>query len=310
MNINSLDLNLLLVLEALLEERNVTRAAARVGLSQPATSSALSRLRAALRDPLFRRTAAGMSPTPRAMELAGPVRMALAQIRSALSESPGFVPSASARSFRIGMTDYAEYVFLGHLLSQISRDAPEVQILVRRLDRIFIPPESDLQDASLDAAIGFFPNVNTLAPVTRSLDLYSEKNVCIARNGHPILRGSLTLRRFAAAGHVGVFYRNEVRGLVDSALASHGLRRKLRATTPHFLSAAKVVAESNLIAVVPAGLAARFRKLLPLDVRNVPLHLPPLHMRLLWHERVTSDAGHQWLRTLITSQFSPPPHKR
>jgi DNA-binding transcriptional LysR family regulator len=307
-NINSLDLNLLLVLEALLEERNVTRAAARVGLSQPAASSALSRLRAALGDPLFRRSSAGMSPTPRAMELAAPLRAALAQIRAALTESPAFDPSASTRSFRLGMTDYAELILLGPLLSRISRDAPDIQILVRRLDRIFIPPESELRDAAMDAAIGFFPEASSLEPDTHSLDLYSEKNVCIASKGNPVLRGPLTLRRFAAAGHVGVFYRNEVRGLVDTALATHGLRRKLRATTPHFLSAAQVVAESNLIAVVPAGLAARFRKSLRLDVRKVPVHMPPLHMRLLWHQRATSDAGHQWLRTLVAAQF--PPHSR
>jgi len=302
-NINSLDLNLLLVLEALLEERNVTRAAARVGLTQPAASSALARLRAALGDPLFRRTGAGMSPTPRAIELAAPLRTALAQIRSALGGSASFDPSDSARSFRLGMTDYAELVLLGPLLSRISRDAPNVQILVRRLDRIFIPPESELRDAAMDAAVGFFPEVSSLEPDTHSLNLYSEKNVCIARKGHPILQGRLTPARFAAAGHVGVFYRNEVRGLVDSALANHGLRRKLRATTPHFLSAAQVVSQSNLIAVVPAGLAARFRKFLHLEIRNVPVSLPPLHMRLLWHQRATSDPGHQWLRSLITSQF-------
>jgi DNA-binding transcriptional LysR family regulator len=302
-NINSLDLNLLLVLEALLEERNVTRAAARVGLTQSAASSALSRLRAALGDPLFRRTARGMSPTARAMELAAPLRSALAQIRAALSESSGFAPSASGRSFRLGMTDYAELVLLGPLLSRISRDAPDVQILVRRLDRIFIPPESELRDAALDAAIGFFPEASSLEPDTHSLNLYSEKNVCIARKGHPILRGTLTPARFAAAGHVGVFYRNEVRGLVDSALANHGLRRKLRATTPHFLSAAQVVSESNLIAVVPEGLATRFRKFLDLEIRKVPVTMPPLHMRLLWHERATLDPGHQWLRNLISAQF-------
>jgi len=301
-----MDLNLLLILEALLEERNVTRAAARVGLSQPAASNALSRLRATFRDPLFRRTAAGMSATPRAMELAAPVRTALAQIRAALAESAGFDPSASARSFRLGMTDYAELVLLGPLLSRISHDAPDVQILVRRLDRIFIPPESELRDDVIDAAIGFFPEADSLEPDTRSHELYSEKNVCIARKGHPILSGALTPRRFAAAGHVGVFYRNEARGLVDSALASHGLRRKLRATTPHFLSAAQVVAESNLIAVVPAGLAARFRKFLHLEVRKVPVQMPPLRMRLLWHERTASDAGQQWLRSLIASQFSSP----
>lgn len=297
-----MDLNLLLVFEALLEERSVTRAAARVGLSQPAASSALSRLRTAFGDPLFRRSATGMSATPRAMQLGGPIRSALSQIRTALAESPGFDPSGSSRSFRIGMTDYAELVFLNRLVSRVLRDAPAVQILVRRLDHIFTPPQSDLQDGVLDFAIGFFPEASALEPDMRLLDLYSEENVCIARKGHSMLRGSLTVRRFAAAGHIGIFYRNEARGLVDTALAGYGMRRKLCVTTPHFYTAAQIVAKSDLIAVVPAGLARRFQKLLGLEVRKLPVRMPPLHLRLLWHQRTTEDAGLNWIRNVIASE--------
>ena len=296
MNITSVNLNLLLALEALLEERHVSRAAARIGLSQPAMSNALARLRAVFGDQLFIRTARGMTATSRALELAGPVRGGLAQLRSALAERPQFDPAASTRSFRLAMTDYAELMVLGPLLSRIQQQAPDVQILVRRLERIFIAPEAELRAGTFDAAIGFFPEASALEPGTYSRDLFVEENVCIARRGHPLMKKRFTLRQFAAASHVGVFYRADSRGLIDNILAGHGLRRRLQATTPHFLSVPFVVAASDLIAVVPAGLAARFRKMLQLEVRKVPILLPPFHMRLLWHEHTAEDPGEQWLR--------------
>ena len=303
MNITSVNLNLLLAFEALLEERSVSRAARRVGLSQPAMSNALGRLRAMFSDPLFNRTAAGMSPTARALELAGPVRNGLLQLRSAFAERPNFDPAVSTRTFRLAMTDYAELVVLGPLLRRIQRFAPDVQILVRRLDRIFIAPEPELRAGAFDAAIGFFPEANALEPGTYSRDLFVEKNVCMGRRGHPLMKQRLTLRKFASAGQVAVFYRPDSRGLIDNILAGHGLKRRLLAATPHFLTIPFVVAESDLIAVGPEGLAARFQKFLHLEVCNSPLPLPLFHMRLLWREHVDADPAHAWLRAQIVDCF-------
>jgi DNA-binding transcriptional LysR family regulator len=303
MNISSVNLNLLLAFEALIEERSVTRAAVRIGLSQPAMSNALGRLRATFNDPLFTRTAHGMTATARAVELAGPVRGGLAQLRSALAERPPFDPAASTCGFRLAMTDYAEMLLLGPLLRRIQHRAPEVQILIRRLDRIFIAPEAELRTGAFDAAIGFFPEANALEPGTYSRDLFVEENVCLARKGHPLMQKRLTLRQFAGANHVAVFYRPESRGLIDNILAGHGLRRRLQAATPHFPTIPFVVAESDLIAVVPAGLAARFKKKLPLEVRKSPLRLPPFHMRLLWHEHTAEDPAQAWLRSEILECF-------
>lgn len=303
MNITSVNLNLLLAFEALLEERSVSRAAARIGLSQPATSNALSRLRAIFSDPLFTRTSSGMTATARALELAGPIRSGLAQLRGALAERPRFDPAVSTRAFRLAMTDYAELLLLGPLLRRIQRRAPEVQILIRRLERIFIPPEAELRAGAFDAAMGFFPEANALEPGTYSRDLFVEENVCMARKGHPLFRKRLTLRRLAAAGHVAIFYRADSRGLIDNILAGHGLRRRLQAATPHFLTVPYVVAATDLIAVVPAGLANRFRKSLPLEVRQSPLRLPPFHMRLLWHEHTAEDPANAWLRSEILACF-------
>ncbi len=299
MNITGVNLNLLLAFEALLEEQNVSRAAARIGLSQPAMSNALARLREVFQDPLFQRTSSGMKPTARALELAGPVRNGLSLLRNAFAERPGFDPAASTRSFRVAMTDYAELVLLGPLLRRIACTSSSVQIVVRRVERIFIPPEGDLRSGAFDAAVGFYPDANALDPRTRSIDLFAEENVCVARKGHPLMQKRLTLREFASAGHVGVFYRDDTVGLVDNILAGHGVRRRLQATTPHFFSAATVVAESDLIAVVPAGLAMRFRKTLGLEIRKVPVRLPTFHMRLLWDEHSSQDPAQEWLRAEI-----------
>lgn len=304
MNITSINLNLLLALEALLEERSVSRAAARMNLSQPAMSSALGRLRELFTDPLLVRTGRGMKPTPRALELIGPIRSGLAQLRNALEAHQQFDPEQSTRSFQIAMTDYTELLLLGPLLRRIRRSAPELQIFVRRLERIFAPPEESLRNGTFDAAIGLFPEATSLEPGIRSSDLTVEENVCIARKGNPLLKKRLTLRRFGEAGHVAVFYRTEFRGMIDNVMAAQGLRRRLLVSTPHFLSAPQIVAGSDLIAVVPAGLAEIFRRTLPLEVRKVPLPLPPLRTRLLWHEHFDEEPAHRWLREEIKQCFA------
>jgi DNA-binding transcriptional LysR family regulator len=298
-NITAINLNLLLAFEALMDEESVSRAASRVGLSQPAMSNALARLREIAGDPLFQRTSRGMRATARAVELAGPIRAGLAQLRSAFAERPGFDPVVSTRRFRIAMTDYAEFLLLGPLVRALARTAPGVQLVVRRVDSIFAPPEAELRAGAFDTVVGFYPEANALDPRTRSEDLFAEQNVCIARKGHSLMQKRFTLRDFAGAAHIGVFYRDETVGLVDNILAGHGLRRRLLATTPHFLSAISVVSKSDLIAVVPAGLAARFRAPLGLEIRKMPIRLPVFHMRLLWYEHNSEDPAQQWLRREI-----------
>lgn len=299
MNLAAVDLNVLLAFEALFEERSVTRAAARVGLTQPAMSNALRRLRALFDDPLFIRKGLEMSPTARAVELAGPVRTGLGQFRCAFDERPQFDPALSARSFRLGLTDYAELLLIGGLLKRIQRSAPEIQIVVRRPVRIFTPPEEDLRAGRLDLAVGFYPEQSALDPSTRSFDLFAEDHVCIARKGHPLIRARFGLKEFAAARHVGIFYRPDARNLVDNILANHGIRRHLIAALPDFLNVPYVVAQSDLIAVVPAGMAAHYGKALPLALHKVPIEFPSMPMRLLWHAHADADAAHQWLRSEI-----------
>jgi len=298
MNIAAADLNLLVAFDALLEERSVTRAARRIGLSQPAMSAALGRLRAMLEDPLFQRTGRGVEPTPRALELAVPVRAGLAQLRRALEGDSAFEPGSSERTFRLAMTDYAEWLLLGPLMAALGREAPGVQLQVRRLDRLFAVPEGELRTGAGDLAIGFFPDARTLQEGTIEETLFEEWNVVIARKGRG---GRMSLDAFAASRHAAIIYRPEPWGLIDQELAARGKRRKLRLAAPHFLTVLEAVAESDLIAVVPERLARRYRKALRLEVMPVPFPMPAFHTRMAWHQQAGDDPAQRWLRGQVAA---------
>lgn len=299
MNISSIDLNLLVAFEALLDERSVSRAAARVGLSQPAMSNALARLRGVFGDVLFQRTAGGMRPTPRAEQLRGPVRAGLAQLRRALEGDSGFDPATSVRRFRLAATDYAEWLLIGPLMRELNHRAPGVQIQLRRLDRLFVAPEAALRAGEVDLAIGFFPDARSLESGSISETLLEEENVVIARRGHPLFRGALSIEAFASAQHAAVIYRPEPWGLIDTELAARGHRRKLQLAVPHFLTVLRAVSQSDLIACVPERLARELGPLLRLAVKPMPFPLPPFHTRLVRHEHAAEDAALVWLRELI-----------
>lgn len=296
MNTSVADLNLLVAFDALIEERSVTRAARRIGLSQPAMSAALARLRALFEDPLFRRTARGIEPTPRALQLAAPVRAGLAQFRRALEGDSAFEPRGSERTFRLAMTDYAEWLLLGSLMAALDREAPGVQLQVRRLDRLFTVPESDLRTGAVDLAVGFFQDLRSLQEGTLEVTLFEERNVVIARKGR---RGCMRLDAFAEARHAAIIYRPEPWGLIDQELAARGKRRMLRLAAPHFLTVLEAVAASDLVAVVPERLARRYETALRLRVRPVPFPMPVFHTRMAWHQQTSDDAGHSWLRQKV-----------
>jgi DNA-binding transcriptional LysR family regulator len=184
-----------------------------------------------------------------------------------------------------------------------------MQLAVRRPERIFITPEESLRTGRLDLALGFFPAANELDRSLRSADLLQEENVCIGSERNPLLRAKrLSVQSFARAGHVGIFYAPERRGLVDELLKPLGVQRRLAATTSHLMIAPYLVAGSDLLAVVPAGLAQRFCRPLRLAIRQLPFSMPPFHLRMVWHERADEDAAHAWLRSLILDVFSGRSH--
>ena len=301
MNLASLNLNLLLAFEALLDERNVTRAARRIGLTQPAMSNALNRLRGAFGDDLFRRVPGGVAPTPRALAMSAAVRAGLAQFRAAVAQPKEFDPGSATLSFRVAMSEYVEWLLLGPLMARLEREAPGIQIVARRVERVFLPPEGALESDQLDAAIGFFPEPSALQPGTQSRDLWSEDNVCILRRAHPLLAKPFGLRQFAGARHVANVIRPDTRGFIDDILTGHGLKRKLAVATPHMIVIPSIVAASDLVAVIPRELARRSRRTLAIAVRPVPIRMPQFHMRMLWRERNAENPAHAWLRAQIAA---------
>jgi DNA-binding transcriptional LysR family regulator len=301
MNLQAIDLNLLVAFEALMDERHVTRAARRVGLSQPAMSNALTRLRRTFDDPLLVRTPSGMTPTPAAQALIEAVRAALGHLRGALEAKPAFNPAASGRTFHVLTSDYAEIVLLAPLVGRLREQAGGVSIRVHRPPNVFQPPSRTALSDSFDLAIGFFPDALSLDASVRSEVLFEEDNVCIASANHPSIKSRVSIRQYAGARHAAVFYKSEGPGVIDTILAQKGLTRQLAVLAPHFASVPFIVAESDLIATVPRRLALGFKRALKLQVLPIPFTIPPFRLSMLWHERVDSDPAHRWLRELVIS---------
>ena len=290
MHLAGIDMNLLVVLDALLLERSVTRAAARVGLSQPALSHALARLRELLADPLFVRTPRGMEPTARALALAPVLTRALADLQRAIAEPPRFEPATSTRKFTISTSDYMELVLLPTLVARVARAAPHVALQsgVRK-------GLEGLADGSIDLALRPLPRESR--PGLHHEEIFRDRFVCLLRRGHPLTRGRLTLERYCAASHIMIAPGGtNTGGVVDEQLAQLGKQRRVALVLQQFLIAPHVVAASDLVVTVAETMALTFTRLLPLQILTPPLALPSLTMTQLWHERQAHDPALQWLR--------------
>jgi DNA-binding transcriptional LysR family regulator len=295
MNVRDVDLNLLRVFDAVLRERGVTPAAAGLGLTQPAVSNALSRLRGVFGDPLFVRTASGMDATPFARELAEPVRQALALLESALAHGPGFDPASAARAFRFYMSDLGQIEFLPPLIERVQRHAPGV-----RLEAVALEVEdiaAALAAGSLDLAVGFLPGLG--APVRRR-PLFRDPYLCLMRADHPIT--SLTKKKFAEASHALVSYRGGHR-VIEEALERAGLARKIALRVPHFTVVPMVLERTDLILTLPARVAHVFERRGKLKALPPPVPIPPAEVAVHWHERFEADPGNRWLREQVIDLF-------
>lgn len=294
MNIRDLDLNLLRVLDALLLERHVTRAARRVGLSQSAMSNALARLRDFTADPLFVRSAGQMTPTEHALALAGPVREALSTLEDAFLGGARFDARQTVRRFRIASADYSDFVLFPELMTRLGRVAPRVAI-----DGVPIPgrlPDDALRTGTLDAAIGSFSQIPSDCRMT---ELFEEDFVCIARNAHPRIHSRIGLKTFSELGHVLVTPLGTPGGLVDDLLAARGLERHVAFSTPHFLVPPRIVATTDLVCTLAGRVGRHFAETYPIRALRPPLPVPGFPMRLVWHRRSDESVAHQWLRKEI-----------
>lgn len=293
-HLTNIDLNLLTVFDAVMRERNATRAAHRIGLTQPAVSHALNRLRAVLGDPLFVRTPGGMVPTPFAQEMATPVRGMLEGIENLFSRERNFDPTASARAFTLGMSDYATSVLLPKVLEILTTEAPGVSITVKNTGHDVGLGMVDSGQAEL--AAGNFP---LPPPHLRRELLYREGFVCAGRTGHPALNGRLTLKRYLAIDHLQVSTAGNPHGYVDDVLDKMNVRRRVKATVGHFLAAPLLLENTDLLATEPTRLFSALGKRHGLRLATPPFALPEFEVVQIWHARHDGDPGHAWLRTVL-----------
>jgi DNA-binding transcriptional LysR family regulator len=293
------DLNLLVVFQLLLEERRVSAVAARLGLSQPAVSSALKRLRRLLGDELFFRTAQGMEPTPFAERLAGPVAEALGTIHQALQARASFDPDSSTRRFTIAMTDIGEIYFLPELLPLLRRIAPGVEISTVRDTAINLAAE--MAAGAVDLAIGYVPHLRAGFFQRR---LFPQPYVCMFRPGHRLDRPRLRLADYIAAEHVMVIAAGTGHGEINEQLERTGARPKVRLRVPHFVAVGEILQATDLVASVPEKLAIRMAATYGLKYVTLPVKLPPIEIKLVWHAKFHREPGNQWLRTLVFDTFA------
>jgi len=293
-HIEAFDLNLLTVFEALWAERNVTRAARRVGITQSAMSHALKRLRAQLSDALFHPTPGGMIPTPYAQELAGPLGEALALVRRTVETPRKFAPRTLRRTFTVATSDYVEMVLLPRLLARVARLAPEVTLVVRPAAA---RPERELVSGVHDLLIT--PGDGD-APGVRAQALFDERFVCVLRAGHPDAHGrKLSLERFLRLPHVLVSPQGSGPAAVDEALAALGKRRRVTLRIPNFLIAPLVIAETDHVITLPERVVRAVAGRRRLAVFPPPVALPGFSVSQRWHERNDADPAHGWFRDLV-----------
>jgi len=298
MDLKQLDLNLLLVFNQLLAERSVSGAARALGLSQPAVSNALARLRKAVGDDLFLRTSRGMEPTPRAVQLAEPVAAALQLLQGALRQDQGFDPATSSRAFTIGMTDIGEIYFLPGLMEALAEAAPSVTVSTVRNTAVQLKDE--MESGHVDLALGLLPQLRTGFFQRR---LFTQRYVCLMRQGHPLDKRRIGLREFSAAEHLAVVSAGTGHGVVEDELARQGIERRVRLTVPHFVALGHILAGTDMIATVPERLAQRMAGPFGLRWLAHPAPLPEIGIHLLWHARLHREPANQWLRQLIATRF-------
>jgi DNA-binding transcriptional LysR family regulator len=293
-NWRQLDLNLIVIFDAVAQERSASRAAARLNMTQPAISHALARLRSSLGDELFVRTPNGMEPTPYAERLAGPVRAALESLRLGLEGAAEFDPASAERHFALAVDNSAALTLAAPLAAAVAAEAPGVSLDLRPSGTLDLAERLDRGE--LDLAIG-----GLAAPGERFTDLrlFESGFAVLVKRGHPAAGdGGLDVHALAAFPHLAVSSTREASDFVDVELARHGLTRRIALRAP-LLATPAALAQSDMIAVIGDRAAREFARLAPLDVLQLPFASPRLVTAMLWHRRLDDVAAHRWLRRLL-----------
>lgn len=295
MNINSSDLNLLSVFHALSKDKSTTKAAASLGLSQPAVSHSLNRLRAMFKDPLFVRASRGLVPTKKALELAGPIERLLKDAESILHESVNFDPKTEVREFRVSTTEYFEIIALPQLLKKLAKEAPGIRI-------ISSPAKGELQkqqfeNGSLDLAVaGYF---GELPEGYYQQNVFKDDFVCVGRKGNPFLKGTLTASKYGEARHILISPQGDMKSRSALAMKKFKIEQKFQAGVGSFISPGWMIADSDFLLTCPRKLAEAYQRYLPVEIAKLPVSIEGISVVQVWHARHHKDPAHTWLRSLI-----------
>ena len=292
------DLELLLVFDEIYKTRNVTRAADNLGLPQSTVSLGLGKLREHFNDRLFSRTAKGMEPTPRAENAIEDVRRAIQALQHALADQPVFDPAGSTREFRIRMTDISEIVLVPRLLNYLREHGPGIRVDISK-----ISPDSpaELADGRVDLAVGFMPHLE--AGFYQQV-LFDQHFVCLVSNRHPRIQDRLSLEALQREDHVLVRSSGTGHAIVDKTLAREGIERRVVLQLPSFLGVARIVAQTELLAIVPYRYGASMMDSEDIRMLPAPVDLPSFQVKQHWHERYHADASNRWLRQAFADLFT------
>lgn len=292
-NLRGVDLNLLVVLDALLRERHVTRAAGAIGLSQPAMSSALARLRIVFKDELLVRTASGMQPTPRAEALIEPIRQTIGQIERVLENDHHFDAAKAVRQFSIRLSDLLSYLLLPSLMAEITRAAPGIRLDVRHLSPIQTIDALERDEIEVAVSMG----LEHTGTINRQV-LFRDRMVAVMRSTHTLAKGKITLKRFLATRHLKVSMAPTDIRFADDVLSKAHAERDVALNVPHWLLVPRVLAVTDYIAVMPGAFATAVADK-SLVVRELPSASKTFDWCLYWHRRHDSNSANRWLRARI-----------
>lgn len=293
------DARMLVLFDEIYRTQCMTRAAERLGFSQPTASIWLAKLRREWRDPLFVRTSAGMQPTPRAQALIGPAREALTVLRRLSGEEPPFDPAAAHRSFRIAMTDASHITLLPQVLAHVRAVGPDIRLEVAPIS---VETPRMLETGEADLAIGYVPG---LEGGFHRQDLYRQDFICLVRARHPRIGATFNVRAYRDEAHIGILSSTSY-PMLEAALKQQGIARRMQLELPGFLGLAAIVSSTDLVATVPRTIGEMLAQIAPIRVLACPVKVPTFMVRQYWHARYHEDPGGRWLRGVCAELLARP----
>ncbi|RJG06987.1 LysR family transcriptional regulator [Noviherbaspirillum cavernae] len=297
-----IDLNLLPVVLAVTEERSVSRAAQRLGWTQPKVSIALNKLRASLGDPLFIRTSHGMEPTPRALSLIAPTKDILQRVKSNVLLNEAFDPAATTRKFTFALSDIGEMTFLPKLLAYFEKHAPNASV-----SSVTLPPNeiaNGLESGDVDLACGYFPDLKKRNFFQQRL--FPHSFICLLNADHPIKGEQLSMKDFLRLGHAVVRAEGRSQEIFEQLLQKHKIERHVVLSTPHFMSIPFIIASTNLLVTVPYAVGESFARIANIRLIKPPMEIPYFDLKQHWHRKYHKDEANMWVRAVVSKLFGNP----